>query len=131
LHDKPEGFNAHTEVNEGPLEIIIPGRGRRIRNQGNYKTWLDSLSKEECVLHSHQEQIETNESIRNTGGRNEYNAVKGRFKNGKLQILLKEEIKGNDGNSFYMDLDESTNNVGLLDRIKEIRITGKPIKWMI
>jgi hypothetical protein len=131
LHDKPEGFNAHTEVREGPLEIIIPGTKRRIRNQGHYKIWLDSLSKEECMLHCHQEQIETRNSIGKSEGRNEYNAVKGRFKDGKLQMLLKEEIAGKKGNSFYMDLDESTNNAGLFEMIKEIRITGKPIKWMI
>ena len=59
----------------------------------------------------------------------EYTAVKSRFKNGKLQILMKPEHDSQSKNSFYMDMDEATSNIGLIKLLPWLRTTGKPVNW--
>jgi hypothetical protein len=131
LHGKPDGFNAHAEVKEGPTEIIIPTNKKKVRSPANYNKWMESLTKEECMLQCHQAQTNRRETQRISESLNEYTAVKSRFKNGKLQMLLTEETDKENPNSFYMDLDESRNNEALLDLITSLRVTGKPIKWWV
>ena len=59
----------------------------------------------------------------------EYTAVKSRFKNGKLQILMKAENDTQNRNTFYIDMDETTNNIGLFKLLPSLRTTGKPVNW--
>ena len=62
---------------------------------------------------------------------NEYTAVKSRFKNGKLQILMKAENDTHNKNTFYIDMDETTHNRGLFKLLPRLRTTGKPVHWRV
>jgi hypothetical protein len=130
LHDKPEGFNAHTEVLDGPLEWIIPElKRKKVRSQAKYDKWMESLTKEECMNLCHEAQKVGGTANNRADTDSEYTAVKSRFKNGKLQILMKPEHDSQSKNSFYMDMDEATSNIGLIKLVPWLRTTGKPVNW--
>ena len=107
--------------------MVIPTLRKTQRDPEKYNKWVDTLSRDEYRLHVHRE-VEDNQTHR-MNDKQEYKAIRGRFKDGKLQILLREGDDKDSKNAFYVDMDESTHNRGLIELVPNLRITGKPIKW--
>ena len=105
------------------------------RNDSNHETrhdWIMSEPSRPLSALSQQE-LESDKAKRNSTSKGKtgiYNLTKARFKNSKLQLLLKHENDENGKQTFWVNIEESIMYERSLKQIQKetIKITGTPMK---